>query len=1015
MKHLLALLILFSATTLSHAAGELDLTFVPKLYANGEVQFAAKAPGGKTIIAGNFDWVNGVPADWIACLNSDGSVDTGFNPQRPAMMERVTLVVPQADGKLLLGYSYALKMYAMASPAAAKTVSDTTTPTMPLMDGFGAKLRRLNADGSLDTTFTEVSFAMNPMGFSLEDTLRVAIPQADGTILVAGSFAGVNGVVRPWIARLKSDGTLDAEFKTTLNGFVNDGVLCGDGCVVLGGQFSLINKAKLAFGMVRLKADGTRDETFKPTGKLRGRIVDVAAGTGGNFLLATVTNGPRGKGGVVLGPDTANIERVGPKGASVKVLADRIAGTPAGLGLIGNGQALMVTTAGTAYNLAVAAAASSTTPVKLMAPGTSVFLDLANEKVKPKVVSLGFRPNGFYRSNGSVIGYGLSGPGVGATTSFRGFDFITPPATTASAAQTASAAPAPAPLPWVGGSAYVSKIAVVPATSKLIAVGSFTFGLTAEGKVVARDGLVRLAADGSVDEAFAPAMACDVQHLLADEGGGATLIGTPRNSTTAKLMRLKADGTLDTAFTTQEITSANCLVRTPNGNLLVGRSVYDTSGVTPATTNTTAPAPASRSKKPSVVDVVTHAGSLVVNHTSGSSTGTGTITLSNVGTLAGNGIVKTGAITLFNNTPLSTSATLVQNTSGALGLSLSSGLVLNVIDWGSSMSSTWTTAFLSSPPSPTAALWEFDKNGINLNGHFITLSVYGNTTAFDLTGTTNAKTYSVTRIFVEADGSMVLTGDFSAVNGVKRAGIARRKADRTFDNDAFTSAPPSGFNQVLARGTGGYLVTAPQLQYGEGPVVMPLATTPVIEPGNEVVYVDGSTHQPVNQTTLTAAPPPDAAGSLMISMPIFLGNGGSTRSPFYGSLTDGTEDTTFTIADIVPSPAWSWRGQVYGVPNILVHPAGGWVAMTRGLKDKTTDKAVAFVRVNADGSIDHTVVDASFSSASVDGGMFFWWGPQVAADFVQDMVVLGDGSVIVAGSFWSVNGEARSGLAKFSF
>jgi hypothetical protein len=262
---------------------------------------------------------------------------------------------------------------------------------------------------------------------------------------------------------------------------------------------------------------------------------------------------------------------------------------------------------------------------------------------------------------------------------------------------------------------------------------------------------------------------------------------------------------------------------------------------------------------------------------------------------------------------------------------------------------------------------------------------------------------------------MVLTGDFSAVNGVKRAGIARRKADRTFDNDAFASAPPAGFNQVVARGTGGYLVTAPQLQYGEGPVVMPLATTPVIEPGNEAVYVDGSTHQPVNQTTLTAAPPPDAAGSLMISMPIFLGNGGSTRSPFYGSLADGTEDVAFTIADLVPSPTWSWCGQVYGVPQIVAHPAGGWVAMTRGLKDKTTDKVVAFVRVNADGSIDHTVVDASFSSASVDGGMLFWWGPQVAADFVQDMVVLGDGSVIVAGSFWSVNGEARSGLAKFSF
>jgi hypothetical protein len=160
MKYLLALLFFSSATITSHAAGELDLSFVPKLYSNGDVQLVVKTPGGKTIVAGQFDWINGQPADWLACLNADGSVDTSFNPKRPDMIERVTLVVPQADGIILLGYSYALKMYAMAGMTNTTPPSTTVSDTpITLINGFVAKLRRLNADGSIDHSVLDASFS----------------------------------------------------------------------------------------------------------------------------------------------------------------------------------------------------------------------------------------------------------------------------------------------------------------------------------------------------------------------------------------------------------------------------------------------------------------------------------------------------------------------------------------------------------------------------------------------------------------------------------------------------------------------------------------------------------------------------------------------------------------------------------------------------------------------------------------------------------------------------------------
>jgi len=98
------------------------------------------------------------------------------------------------------------------------------------------RIVRLNADGTLDTTFTTGTGASNIV-------LSVMV-QANGQIFVGGSFTTWNGVAVNGIARLNADGTSDPSFTTTGTGpagrprtFFEK---CG-GKVFVGGDFEFWN------------------------------------------------------------------------------------------------------------------------------------------------------------------------------------------------------------------------------------------------------------------------------------------------------------------------------------------------------------------------------------------------------------------------------------------------------------------------------------------------------------------------------------------------------------------------------------------------------------------------------------------------------------------------------------------------------------------------------------------------------------------------------------------------------
>jgi uncharacterized delta-60 repeat protein len=116
---------------------------------------------------------------------------------------------------------------------------------------------RLNADGTLDTTF-------NPAGDSW--TFALAI-QADGKILVGGWSRYLGGQARNYLGRLNSDGSLDQAFNAALVGLGGDlaGVyalaLQPDGKMIAAGGLASAG-GRACTNIVRLNPDGTPDPTF---------------------------------------------------------------------------------------------------------------------------------------------------------------------------------------------------------------------------------------------------------------------------------------------------------------------------------------------------------------------------------------------------------------------------------------------------------------------------------------------------------------------------------------------------------------------------------------------------------------------------------------------------------------------------------------------------------------------------------------------------------------------------------
>jgi len=262
-----------SATTRNRIArlnadGTLDTAFNPN--ANSTINEVLVQADGKILIAGNFTTLqpNGAATatarNYLARLNADGTLATAFNP-KPNLYAWALAV--QADGKILVGGAFTALQPNGAPSATTRS-----------------RIAGLNADGSLDTAF-------NPNANSSVEGISL---QADGRILILGQFTALqpNGAAsattRNRIARLNSDGSLDAGFNPNANNRVFSLAVQADGKILAGGAFTTLQPNGAASAttrnrVARLNTDGTLETTFNPNAN--STVYGVAVQADGKVLL----------------------------------------------------------------------------------------------------------------------------------------------------------------------------------------------------------------------------------------------------------------------------------------------------------------------------------------------------------------------------------------------------------------------------------------------------------------------------------------------------------------------------------------------------------------------------------------------------------------------------------------------------------------------------------------------------------------------------------------------------------
>ena len=221
--------------------GTLDSSFNPGTGASDWVLTTSIQNNGKIIIGGDFTYYNSTARNRIARLNTDGTLDVSFDPVIGADITVYTTSI-QSDGKIIIG-------------------GDFTSYNGTVRKGIA----RINTDGTLDNSFNPLGGATNPGGGANSSTVRTSSIQTNGKIIIGGSFTFYNITSRNQIALLNTDATLDLTFNpgTGADNIVYTTSIQSDGKIIVGGLFTVCNGAARN-GICRLNVDGTLDLSFNP-------------------------------------------------------------------------------------------------------------------------------------------------------------------------------------------------------------------------------------------------------------------------------------------------------------------------------------------------------------------------------------------------------------------------------------------------------------------------------------------------------------------------------------------------------------------------------------------------------------------------------------------------------------------------------------------------------------------------------------------------------------------------------
>ncbi len=580
--------------------GSPDASFTTGTAADNLVRAIVVQPDGKILVGGDFTSFNGSTRNRIVRLNTDGTIDPSFTAGTAAN-NAIRTIVLQSDGKILIG-------------------GDFTT-----YNGTGRnRVARLNTDGTLDVSFAPGTAANNIV-------YAIAV-QTDGNIVIGGNFTTYNGTARVRMARITTTGALDASFTpgTGANVSVNACVLQSDGKVVIAGGFTSYNGTAIN-RIARLNTNGTLDATY-------------TVGTGANFPVRACIIQPDGK--VIFGGDQTFYNNVGIN----RIIRLNTDGTWDTSFDVGSGGGNPV------YTL------SLQTDGKVIVGGTFTYFNVTG---RGRIVRL--------NANGSVDL--TMNPGTGANGLIRA--------------------------------------SVVQPDGKILIGGDFTIYNGVSSNYIAR-----LNADGSLDGSFNVGTGCNGPvYAVALQADGKVVIGggfsSYNGSLRSRIARLNTNGTLDGTYSNTPTSGANNTVYTiaiqSDGKHVVG-----------------------------------------------------------------------GLFTSFNNT--GNDRILRLNTDGSTDATFTTGSRAN--------NGVYSIAIQSDGKMLVGGFFT-SYNGIAVN-RFLRIDANGNQDNTYPVGTSCDG--NVHNILLQADGKAILVGAFNNYNGTARSKIARLNTDGTIDN---TFNPGTGANNTI--------------------------------------------------------------------------------------------------------------------------------------------------------------------------------------------------------------------------
>ena len=905
--------------------GSLDLSFNPS--ANGKIMSLALQPDGKILLGGYFTSLQPnlgatTTRNRAARLNADGTVDSTFDPNvGGALGPGVEAVLLQADGKVVLGGTFT-----SVQPNGATTATTRN------------RLARFNANGTLDTGFDP----------NVSGTVLTLAQQTDGRLIVGGGFTTLqpNGAAtattRNHLARLYTDGSLDPVYDPNADNGVTKVVIQPDGRVVAGGYF--ITVAPNGAGgpttvnrIARFNTDGTLDATFIPL--INGAVMTLVLQSDGSIVLG-------GNFTAVQAAQRNFVARLTPAGnvdpafdpSPNYVVYAMVQQSDGSILLGGNFTQLLPDRA---------AVAITRNRMARVGPNGSLDTDF-NPDTNGRVLTLAVQSDGKALVGGSFTSIS------GVTRNY--FARLNTDGTLDAAFN-----------PNFNGQVAT---AVLQADGKILVGGSFT-------KVgsLTKLHLARLNADGSVDASFEPnpdsevsalALQADGRILVGGSFGSVRPNGAGVSTSSSRLARLNADGTLDATFNPSPDAAVLAIKVQSDGKIIVGGAFQNfTAGARPHLARINADGTLDTVFNPSSDKQV----NAIALQSDGKAIVAGAFTY----------LVPTNAPVVTTTTTNSDGTTSTTQTTATIR----SGIARLNLD------GTVDTGFNPGPNATIRSVVIQSDGKIVMGGVFTTVAPNASTTntplnyvarvnadgtldtSFADVGIAQRQGNQVIALALQSDGKILMGGLFTTLNTGAATQVIRNQLARINANGSVDSAyapnagGPTGsvINSLTVQTDGRILVGGAFANFG-GTASSNLAR-----------FTTGSVPDPL------FTPNADGAVNSVVLRPAG-GLKGTQLNNFAWLNPDGSLRPSFS-----PSAA----AQINGSVNAMVVQPDGKIILAGSIVDLSGATGGNIIRYNANGTI-----DTSFNP--IPGGT------------VNAMALQSDGKIIIGGAFVTVGSAATARL-----